>query len=96
MARIAVKAHPRAKRTAIAGRLGEAYKLDVAAPPVEGKANEECIRFFAELARVPRRNVRIAQGASSRVKVVEVEGIAQEELERLVADAASPGRQARR
>lgn len=85
MARITVKAHPRAKRTAITGRFGEAYKLDLAAPPVDGKANEECIRFFAEFARVPRRNVTIVQGASSRVKVIEIEGVSQEELDRALA-----------
>jgi uncharacterized protein (TIGR00251 family) len=82
MARITVKAHPRAKRTAITGRLGEAYKLDLAAPPADGRANDECIRFFAELARVPRSRVRIVSGAGARIKVVEVEGVAQEELER--------------
>ncbi len=55
MARITVKVHPRARRTAIAGRFGDAWKLDLAAPPVDGKANEECVRFFAELAGVPRQ-----------------------------------------
>jgi len=82
MARIAVKVHPRARRSALAGRLGEAWKLDLAAPPVDGKANEECIRFFAELAGVPRARVRIVTGLKSRMKVVEIEGIAQEDLER--------------
>ena len=82
MARVTVKVHPRARRTAIHGRLGDAYKLDLAAPPVDGKANEECVRFFAELAGVPRSRVRIVTGATSRVKVVEVEGITQEEIER--------------
>ena len=57
MARIAVKVHPRARRTAITGRFGDAYKLDLAAPPVDGKANEECVRYFADLAGVPRSNV---------------------------------------
>jgi uncharacterized protein (TIGR00251 family) len=88
MARVTVKVHPRAKRSGIAGRLGEAYKLDLAAPPVDGKANEECVRYFAELAGVPRASVRIVKGATSRMKVVEVEGMAQEELERRVDDAA--------
>ena len=83
MARITVKVHPRAKRSAITGRLGDAWKLDLAAPPVDGKANEECVRFFAELAGVPRARVRIVMGATSRIKVVEVEGVAQEEMERL-------------
>ena len=84
MARITVKVHPRAKRSAIKGRLGEAWKLDLAAPPVEGKANDECVRFLAELAGVPRGRVRIAVGASSRTKVVEVDGVAQAELEALL------------
>ncbi len=82
MARVTVKVHPRAKRTAVTGRLAETYKLDLAAPPVDGKANEECVRFFAELAGVPRTRVRIVTGATGRMKVVEVEGVAQEELEK--------------
>jgi uncharacterized protein (TIGR00251 family) len=84
MARLTVKVHPRARRTALAGRLGDAWKLALAAPPVDGKANEECIRFFASLARVPKSRVRIVSGATSRLKVVEVEGMAQEELEGLL------------
>lgn len=81
MARVTVKVHPRARRTAITGRLGEAYKLDLAAPPVDGKANEECVRFFAELAGVPRVRVRIVTGQTGRMKVVEIEGVPQVELE---------------
>jgi uncharacterized protein (TIGR00251 family) len=87
MARISVKVHPRARRSALAGRLGEAYKLDLAGPPVDGKANEECVRFFAELAGVPRARVRIITGLTGRNKVVEVEGIEQEELERRITAA---------
>jgi uncharacterized protein (TIGR00251 family) len=82
MARITVKVHPRAKRSVLAGRFGEAWKLDLAAPPADGKANEECIRFFAELAGVARSRVRIVTGLTSRMKLIEVEGMAQEELER--------------
>jgi uncharacterized protein (TIGR00251 family) len=84
MARISVKVHPRAKRTGVAGRLGDAWKLDLAAPPVDGKANDECIRFFAELVHIPRSRVRIVTGLTSRMKVVEIEGIAQQDLERLL------------
>ena len=93
MARLTVKVHPRARRSALAGRLGEAYKVDLAAPPVDGKANEECVRFFAELAGVPRSRVRILTGFTNRTKVVEIEGVAQIELEKLLA-AAPPGRHA--
>jgi len=81
-ARVTVKVHPRAKRSAITGRLGDAWKLDLAAPPVDGKANAECIRFFAVLAGVARGAVRIVTGASGRMKVVEIEGALQADLER--------------
>jgi len=84
MARLAVKVHPRARRSAVTGRFGDAWKLDLAAPPVDGKANDECIRFFAELAGVPRARVRIVTGLTSRMKVVEIEGVPQDELERLI------------
>lgn len=82
MARVTVKVHPRAKRSGIAGRFGEAWKLDLAAPPVDGKANDECVRYFAELAGVPRANVRVVTGASNRMKLIEVLGIEQAELEK--------------
>ena len=85
MARLTVKVHPRARRSALAGRLGDAWKLHLAAPPVDGKANEECIRFFAELCGVPRSRVRIVTGAAARIKVVEIEGLALERLEQLLA-----------
>jgi len=81
-ARITVKVHPRAKRSAVIGRLGDAWKVDLAAPPVDGKANAECLRFFAELAGVPRSQVRIVKGESNRMKVIEIEGVSQPEIER--------------
>ncbi|MBZ5585248.1 MAG: DUF167 domain-containing protein, partial [Acidobacteriia bacterium] len=59
------------------------------APPVDGKANEECIRFFAELAGAPRSRVRIVTGATGRMKLIEVEGMAQEELERRLSSRES-------
>ena len=82
MARLKVKVHPRARRSGITGRLGDAWKLALAAPPVDGKANDECVRFFAEWAGVPRSRVRIVTGLTSRMKVVEIEGVPQEDLER--------------
>ena len=81
MARLTVKVHPRARRTCIAGRLGDAWKLDLAAPPVDGKANEACIRFFAELASVPQSSVRIVLGLTNRTKVIEIDGPSQAMLE---------------
>jgi len=89
MARIAVKVHPRARRTALAGRSGDAWKLDVAAPPVDGAANEECLRYLAKLAGVARARVRIMSGAGARLKLVEVDGVEQTELERRLTGGAT-------
>ena len=81
-ARITVKVQPRAKATRVAGRVGLAYRLQLAAPPVDGKANEECIAFLAGVAGVAKSRVRILSGLTSRMKVVEIDGIEKEELER--------------
>ena len=81
MARITVRVHPRARRTRLAGRHGEAWKLELAAPPVDGKANEALVAFFAQLAGVPRSRVRLVLGATGRLKVLEIEGISQELME---------------
>ncbi len=75
-----VRVQPRARKDAIVGEIGEALKLAVAAPPVEGRANEACIVFLAELLNVPRSSVTIAAGQSSRNKVVRVAGLSATEL----------------
>ena len=80
MARFTVKVHPRARRSAVTGRLGDAWKLDLTAPPAEGKANQECVRFLAELMGVSRARVRVVTGLTSRTKVVEIEGVTEEEF----------------
>jgi uncharacterized protein (TIGR00251 family) len=82
MARFTVKVHPRARRSAVTGRLGDAWKLDLTAPPIEGKANDECVRVLAEVVGVPRARVRIVAGLTSRTKVVEIEGVTEEEFGR--------------
>ncbi len=74
-ASFAVKVHPRAKKNAITGELGDALKVSLTTPPVEGRANEACIEFFAKLLKVPRSSVTIASGQSSRNKVIRVAGV---------------------
>ncbi|HTC95263.1 MAG TPA: DUF167 domain-containing protein [Terriglobales bacterium] len=78
----AVKVHPRSKHDAVIGELGDALKLALKAPPVEGRANEACIEFFAKLLKVPRSSVTIASGATSRLKVIRISGITAEQLRR--------------
>ena len=73
-ATFAVKVHPRARKNAITGMAGDALKLALTAPPVEGKANQACIEFLAEFLNVPRASVTIIAGQSSRNKVVRVAG----------------------
>lgn len=75
-----VKVQPRAKKNAIVGELGDALKLALTAPPIEGRANEACIRYFAELLNVPRSSVTIAAGHSSRNKVMRVTGLSAAQL----------------
>ena len=72
----AVKIHRRAKKTGITGEIGDALKVSLTAPPVEGRANEACIEFLAKLLKVPRSSVTIASGQTSRNKVIRVSGVA--------------------
>ncbi len=71
----AVRVQPRARRNAIVGKLGDALKIALTAPPVDGRANEACVEFLAELLDIPRSSVTIASGQSSRNKVIRVTGI---------------------
>ena len=83
----AVKVHPRAKKNAITGEVGDGLKLSLTAPPIEGRANEGCIEFFAQLLKVPRSSVTIASGHTSRNKVIRVAGLSVEEVRRRLYDA---------
>ena len=76
----AVKIHPRARKNAITGELGNALKVSLTSPPVDGRANEECIDFFAKLLKLPRSSVTIASGQTSRTKVIRVVGLSAGEL----------------
>ncbi len=77
----AIKVHPRAKKNAIAGELGDALKVSLTAPPIDGKANEACIEFFANLLKVPRSSVTIAAGQTGRKKVIRVIGLTAVEVQ---------------
>ena len=82
----AVKVHPRARKNAITGTVGDALKLALTAPPVEGKANQAVVEFFADLFEIPRSSVTITSGETSRNKVIRINGLsAQRVWERLAA-----------
>ena len=75
-----IKVHPRAKKNAITGELGDALKVSLTAPPIEGRANEGCIEFFANLLKAPRSSITIAAGLSSRSKVIRVVGLTAQQV----------------
>ena len=78
----AVRVHPRAKKNAITGEVGDALKVSLTAPPIDGKANAACIEFFTSLLKVPRSSVTIASGQTSRQKVIRVAGLSADELKK--------------
>ncbi len=84
-ATFAIRVQPRARRNAIIGEHGDALKLALTAPPVEGRANEACIAFLADWLSVPRSSVSIAAGQSSRNKVVRVASIAADQVRARIA-----------
>lgn len=65
---------PGAKRSEIVGLHGEALKIKLSAPPIEGRANEALLKYIAELFAVPLRNIELKHGGQSRHKVVAVTG----------------------
>jgi len=69
---LALHVQPGAKTSDIAGRHGDALKIRIAAPPVEGKANAALIAFIAAKLGVPKRQVSVERGTSSREKTVKV------------------------
>ena len=73
---------PGAKRSEIAGLHGDALKVRLATPPIEGRANDALLRYLAKLFVVPQRNVKLLRGAQSRHKMVKVSGstVAPQEL----------------
>jgi uncharacterized protein (TIGR00251 family) len=76
-----VKVHPRARQNRITGAVGNALKLALTAPPVEGRANEACVAFLAEFLNVARSSVTIAAGESSRQKLICVAGLSAAQVE---------------
>ncbi len=94
--RLRVRVHPGARRDRIAGRLADGtLKLDVAAAPEAGRANEGVVRLLAEVLNVARGRVRIARGPASRDKQVEIDGMNEIDVTRAIEAALPPALGAR-
>jgi len=87
-----VVAHPGAGRSEVVGQHGNALRVKVAAPPVDGRANRAVIELIAELLGVKAAQVSLDRGESSRTKRLRIEGVAPDQARRLI-DAAigAPG-----
>lgn len=83
--RFGVRVQPRASRTEIAGLHGDALKVRVHAPPVDGAANEAVVDLLADRLRVARSRVRVVAGQTSRTKVIEVDGVGAQAIHALIA-----------
>ena len=87
---LAVRAQPGARKTAISGVYGEGaeaqLKIAVHAPPLEGRANQALIEFLAGLFSLPRKNVELMSGASSRSKVFMLRGLVRTAVEALLKE----------
>jgi hypothetical protein len=79
---------PGAKKTEVAGLHGEALKIRLAAPPVDGKANDCLVAFLAKRLGVPKSRVALVAGETSRAKRVRVAGVTAAAVAALAADSA--------
>jgi uncharacterized protein (TIGR00251 family) len=75
---------PRSAKCEVAGIQGDALKLKITAPPVEGQANAECIRFLSDILGIKKKQVRILGGHKSKRKTVAIEGVGRKDIEALI------------
>jgi uncharacterized protein (TIGR00251 family) len=90
-ARLTLRVSPGAARSVVVGRHGGGWKVRVAAAPEDGRANDAVVRLLAETLALPARDVEIVSGRSSRDKIVALEGMRPEEIERRLAEASGAG-----
>lgn len=85
-----VRAVPNARKTQVAGTLGDAVKIKVQAVPEGGRANAELAAFLAESLVLPKRNVAVVSGETSRDKILRIEGCSRERAESLLGISFPP------
>lgn len=83
MSRIAVRVIPNASKTEVVGREGSTWKIRLAAPPIDGKANDTLIRFLSDVLDVAPSYIEILKGHSSKTKILSVPMIEEDVIERL-------------
>lgn len=86
-----IRVLPRSSKCELAGLHGDALKIRITAPPVEGRANEECIRFLSSLFGVKRADIAIAAGRTSKNKRVTVAGLTPADVLRALPESPRHG-----
>jgi uncharacterized protein (TIGR00251 family) len=89
--RLKLRVSPGARRPGIVGRHGDTWKIRVAEPPEDGRANEAVLRLLAQTLDLPRASVSLVSGHAARDKIVRLDGLEQSQTERLLADAEKKG-----
>lgn len=77
---ISVRAVPHAPKNQVIGVQGDSVKIRLKAPPVEGKANEVLVLFLSEVLRIPRKQIHLAGGTTSRNKSIRITGLVAQDL----------------
>jgi uncharacterized protein (TIGR00251 family) len=83
---IKIKVQPRASKSRIVGVLGDALKVTLTAPPVDGAANAACIEFFSRLMDLPKNRIEIISGQTGRTKLLKIFGIKSADLKEKIED----------
>ncbi len=86
--RLRLRVTPGARRSGIVGRYGEGWKVRVAAPPEDGRANAAVVRLLADTLELPRASVTLVSGHGTRDKVVELSGLAPDRIAERLASSA--------
>lgn len=86
--KLAIKVIPNAPRNEVAGWLGDALKVKVHAPALEGRANDELCEFLAETLGLPKRAITLVQGEKSRQKVIAIAGLGFDNVKRRLAQSS--------
>jgi uncharacterized protein (TIGR00251 family) len=83
---------PRASKCEVTGIVNDALKIRLTAPPVDGKANEECLRYLSGLLGVARNRLTIVSGQTSRKKSILISGMGRKDLEKILSGIIPPDR----
>jgi uncharacterized protein (TIGR00251 family) len=81
---LSIRIQPRASKNEIIAREGGALKIRLTAPPVDGAANEALVRFLADRVSVPKSQIEIISGHTSRDKIIRIHGTSEAEAKRLL------------